>query len=498
MLTRLKVSGFKNLVDVDVRFGPFTCVAGVNGTGKSNLFDAIQFLSKLADNTLLNAALSVRSEGGRTADLRHLFHRVGDRFADQMTFEAEMIVPPVGIDDLGQRAEASITFLRYSLTLGYKADSDLPTPGSLEILREELVHINVGDATKHLCFPHKAVWRRSVVKGRRIGEFISTQEKEGKRIVKLHQEGTSGRPREYLAATLPRTVLSSANAIESPTTLLARREMQSWRLLQLEPSALREPDDFTAPPRLGVNGAHMPATLSYLARMGQNGSPPGETTSPVLDELAARLSELVEHVRKVRVDRDEHRQLLTLELTDHSGTPLPARFLSDGTLRFLALAVLALDPREEGLICLEEPENGIHPERTPVMLRLLQDIAVDVESEVGEDNPLRQVIINTHSPAVVSQVPDDAILVSELQEVIIDGRPARTARFCWLPDTWRCEADPHTPPVARGKLLAYLNPAGSSISQQERAKAAAGGRKPRRLVDRPDFQPYLPGFQQPE
>lgn len=43
MLTRLKVSGFKNLVDVDVHFGPFTCIAGANGVGKSNLFDAILF-----------------------------------------------------------------------------------------------------------------------------------------------------------------------------------------------------------------------------------------------------------------------------------------------------------------------------------------------------------------------------------------------------------------------------------------------------------------------
>ncbi|MBF0466683.1 MAG: AAA family ATPase [Nitrospirae bacterium] len=43
MLTRFKVSGFKNLVDVDIRFGPFTCIAGANGVGKSNLFDAILF-----------------------------------------------------------------------------------------------------------------------------------------------------------------------------------------------------------------------------------------------------------------------------------------------------------------------------------------------------------------------------------------------------------------------------------------------------------------------
>ena len=43
MLTRFKVNGFKNLVAVDLRFGPFTCIAGANGVGKSNLFDAIRY-----------------------------------------------------------------------------------------------------------------------------------------------------------------------------------------------------------------------------------------------------------------------------------------------------------------------------------------------------------------------------------------------------------------------------------------------------------------------
>ena len=66
MLTRLKVTGFKNLVDVDVHFGPFTCIAGQNGVGKSNLFDAIRFLSALADKTFLDAAKSVRDEGERS------------------------------------------------------------------------------------------------------------------------------------------------------------------------------------------------------------------------------------------------------------------------------------------------------------------------------------------------------------------------------------------------------------------------------------------------
>src|SRR5438067_12890900 len=86
MLTRLKVNGFKNLVDVDVRFGPFTCIAGVNGSGKSNLFDAIRFLAALAEKPLVEAALSGRDEGSSIADIRNLFHRVGDQIDETMSF----------------------------------------------------------------------------------------------------------------------------------------------------------------------------------------------------------------------------------------------------------------------------------------------------------------------------------------------------------------------------------------------------------------------------
>jgi len=169
MLTRLSVSGFKNLVDVDLHLGAFTCVVGPNGAGKSNLFDAIRFLSALANHTFLEAASSVRDQHSRTAQIRDLFHHVGSHYAGNMKFVAEMIVPGNATDDLGQEAKASITFLRYSLELAYRESNDSLAPGALEIVKEELVHVAQRDAARHLPFPHSAKdWRKSVVQGQRF------------------------------------------------------------------------------------------------------------------------------------------------------------------------------------------------------------------------------------------------------------------------------------------------------------------------------------------
>lgn len=112
--------------------------------------------------------------------------------------------------------------------------------------------------------------------------------------------------------------------------------------------------------------------------------------------VANRLAELIQGVKSVRLDVDERRELLTLMLTERDGTEYEARSLSDGTLRFLALAVLEGDSEVRGVLCMEEPENGIHPQRIPAMLRLLRDLSVDSTIPVDEDNTLRQVIVNTH------------------------------------------------------------------------------------------------------
>src|SRR5690606_22282414 len=110
------------------------------------LFDAIAFLAALADKPLVEAALAVRGGEGRRGDLQSLFRRVGDRTSERMRFLAEMVIPEAGEDELGQPAQASMTYLQYELELCYRPDPTIKAMGTLAVVRESMVHINRGDA----------------------------------------------------------------------------------------------------------------------------------------------------------------------------------------------------------------------------------------------------------------------------------------------------------------------------------------------------------------
>jgi len=275
--------------------------------------------------------------------------------------------------------------------------------------------------------------------------------------------------------------------MESPTALLTRREMQSWRIQQLEPSALREPDRFTDPPRLTIKGGHLPASLYFLARSFQSNQNHELPKTWIYDQMASRLSELIEEVDTVKVDRDEKREILTMIVKHRDATEHPADCLSDGTLRFLALSLIELDDKTSGLICLEEPENGIHPGRIPAILKLLQDIAMDVEEPMESDSSLRQVIVNTHSPRIVHRVLEESLVIAELREIVKGNARFKGASFSCLPGTWRTKVGEEVPTVALGDLLYYINPYKGKPRQGQK----------RRVMDREDIQRYLP-FNDPE
>ena len=439
MLTRLEADGFKNLIDFSVDFGPYTCIAGPNGIGKSNVFDAIHFLSLLADHSILEAALQVRSRTGNTARLDDLFFRSNTVRKDEFKIAAEMLVDEQVNDDFGRPGQSTSTFLRYEIVIGRRTgDSGAnEVTSDLELRSESLQLIRQGDAGKRLGFPHsKSRFRDSAVRNRRFAKtgYISTEwADDSTPEIIVHQDGGSRGPGQRAPAlTAPRTIVSTTSTIATPTVLAARREMQKWRLLALEPSAMRRPDRLGRDPgTVSDNGAHLAGALNRLKRLdGDNGD--------VVGRISARLAEFVP-VTNVDVVRDDVRELLSISITETSGQRFSASAISDGTLRFLALAILAENPEAGGVLCIEEPENGIHPERLPSMAGLMRDLAVDSDSPIGDDNVMRQLILATHSPYLLQlQEPADILIAKET--TIRYGEATVPCFRCYpLAGTWRAD-----------------------------------------------------------
>jgi AAA15 family ATPase/GTPase len=137
MLTRLRVKGFKNLLDIDVRFGLFTCIAGPNGVGKSNLFDAILFLSDLASMKIIDAVKKARGTSGRISEFNNLFFQGALTHGDTIEIIAEMIVPSKVVDDYEREGEPQASLLEYSLTLKWTNKADA-SGDPIVIEKEEL------------------------------------------------------------------------------------------------------------------------------------------------------------------------------------------------------------------------------------------------------------------------------------------------------------------------------------------------------------------------
>jgi predicted ATPase len=248
--------------------------------------------------------------------------------------------------------------------------------------------------------------------------------------------------------------VSTVNSADAPTVLAARREMQSWRRLALEPTALRAADRFVDPSAIGSDGRDVAAALFRIAHDSPHGPP---------EDVYARISNRVAglagvDIREIRVDEDAVRQLLSIVVIDGSGRELPARSLSEGTLRYLALCVLLEDPTVIGLISMEEPENGIHPANVSQIVDLVCELAVDPDAQPGFDNPLRQVIVNTHSPAVVALIGDADLLYARQVEVAdAHGQRRKSLRLLGMQGTWRDNVDARV--ATKADLLPYLSAA---------------------------------------
>ncbi len=103
---------------------------------------------------------------------------------------------------------------------------------------------------------------------------------------------------------------------------------------------------------------------------------------------------------------------------------VPASRLSDGALRYLCLLVILCDPAPAPLICLEEPELGLHPDILPELAQLLQ-----------EASERCQLIVTTHSEVIVdalTETPESVIVCEKNDARTTLRRPEPDALTHWL------------------------------------------------------------------
>lgn len=440
MLTRLEVNGFKNLVNFAVDFGPFTCITGPGGAGKSNLFHAIRFLSLLTEYTINDAATRIRNPG---AEIEELFFISGGHRTDRIEIAVEMLLRCRVHDDFGREADTSSSFLRYEVSFRYSPSSPANgSVGGIVLEREELRPIIEARAARHLKFPHsKSRFRDGAVyNSRHSGSgFISTRNdpETGQPVVMVHQDGGyQARGRPSLANAARRTAVGTENTAATPTVLAAKREMQSWQVLDLNPTAMRQPDRYNQPPGIASDGAHIPATLHHWISSAQA---QGLDPESVLHRLSESISD-VATLSRIGVSRNDALGVLSLALEEPYGVPVGPSTVSDSALRFLALAVLAQAPDHPSLLCFELPETGLEPASLDALHSILHQMAVNPHEEIGPDNHLRQVIAVSQSPYLLQlQEMQDLLLAQPLSYAATEsGQNHRILRCHPHAGTWRC------------------------------------------------------------
>ena len=113
MITYIKINGFKSFHNFEMEFRPFTVIAGANASGKSNLFDVLKLLGRLAETDHLKKAFKEQR-----GEFIELFTKLGEnQYATEITFVVEMLVNRTVTDAWGNEAELNETRLRYELKI---------------------------------------------------------------------------------------------------------------------------------------------------------------------------------------------------------------------------------------------------------------------------------------------------------------------------------------------------------------------------------------------
>ena len=412
MITRIEIDGFKTFEDFSLDLHPFTAIVGPNASGKSNLFDAIKFVSRLAQTDIREAMRDLR---GTPVELFRLT-KPRKRQA-RMAFAVEVLLAPGGVDAFGTTFELRAQRLRYEVEVAARVNDDNLFE-DVNIRREHCAPI----AKKHERLP--SVGNGSPIKyNGRLRPFIATTGAGSEpKAMRIRQDGVNkhGRPVVLSAADAPRTALSTITTAEFPHLYALREMLASVQFLHVDPQASRRPADRLASRKLLPDASNLATVLAKLrAATSSDLRPDG-----VLADIGADLSYLIPSVAHLRVRGSPTAAEYSFDIELADSLTFSSRVISDGTLRLLALLTVLNDPDHGGVLCFEEPENGVHEARIPGLVGLLRR---STGYNIADPGGCFQVLVNTHSPSVMATLEDEEVIVSDLVSTTTKGK-GRTMR----------------------------------------------------------------------
>lgn len=386
MLNRIRIRGYKSLRDVEVRLQPLSVLFGPNAAGKSNFFDALQLLSKMVTSRTLKEAFDppyrgkpLESFSFPAGGIRELLSREGLCFSIEADFTlSDTIVNGVNKQVRDLRKTSDERSLADEPRAGAVRERDLryrieiemlPKSGLLRVADEYLAALNS--------------------KGEPTGKrqpFLS------RRDDRLHLRLEGQAHPIYLDRYLDHSVLSLPHyPPHYPHLVAARQEIGSWLFFYFEPrERMRAVNPVKEVRHIGLMGEELAAYLNTLKALEPRQFEAVEkavrSILPQIDGIDIGISDLGE---------------VELRLKEH-GIPVPARVLSEGTLRILGMLALTGAREAPALVGFEEPENGIHPRRVQLIAELLKTRAA-----LGQT----QYLVTTHSPILPDLLPDESLYI---------------------------------------------------------------------------------------
>ncbi|UIX32917.1 AAA family ATPase [Streptomyces sp. GQFP] len=354
MITRIEIDGFKTFDDFSLDLPPFLVLLGANGSGKSNLLEAVALLGQLVREPSSQTLVRYARRGGP----RELFRRGPDgELVDEIRIGATVLV---------QAYQIGAVHMRVDVSIGYR---EAPEPLTVDLSFEAVDshRLEVSPKTAEQIDSNAAI----------LQSWTGPRSETDNHFVMLATSGLG-------------------------------HSASNWWILDPVPEAMRQPADAYDSDRLAEDGRNLGAVLGRL----WEGDPERKWA------FEADVSALLPDVREIDVVRDHDRAQWDIWVQYKHEPRMAPRVVSGGTLRMLALLAAAHDPDHPGVLMFEEPENGLYPSRVPRLLERLRGHATDLgsyepakENEVrrsGVRERLRQILVTSHSPVVLASLLDDA------------------------------------------------------------------------------------------